>query len=44
MSAAQSGACSLLTSLPMFKISVAAKISVNADSPKTNGPPSSVSM
>ena len=42
--AAHSGACSLLTSFPTFRISVAAKISVNAPKPNPNGPANSVSM
>ena len=39
--AAHSGACSSVTSRPIARICVATKISVNADSPNMNGPPSS---
>ena len=44
VTAAHNGAWSALTSLPIFKISVAAKINVKAAKPKPNGPDSSASM
>ncbi len=40
--AAQSGACCSETSRPIAKSWVATKIRVKADSPKANGPPSSL--
>ena len=39
--AAHSGACSSETSRPIARICVATKISVNADKPNNDGPPSS---
>ena len=44
VAAAHSGACASETARPIAMICVAAKISVNAESPKRNGPMSSPSM